>query len=211
MVGLGNWVAFATASGLIAVLPGPGVANIVGYAVNSGHRTAFAAIAGAVAGNLVAMSVSLAGAGSLLEASPRGYGFLELAGAAYLLVLGLVAILRSPPSTVAGSHARVAIPAHAAFVGSAAVSALNPKSIVFFVAFVPQFISPADSYVLQAITFLITFASIVAVSDTLYALIALQVTGLLSSPRVAAWVRRAGGVVLIATGTLAATTGWAGR
>ena len=92
-----------------------------------------------------------------------------------------------------------------------AVSALNPKSIVFFVAFVPQFISPADSYVLQAITFLITFASIVAVSDTLYALVALQVTGLLSSPRVAAWVRRAGGVVLIATGTLAATTGWAGR
>ena len=211
MVGFGTWLAFATASALIAVLPGPGVANIVGYAVNSGHRTAFAAIAGAVAGNLVAMSVSLAGAGSLLEASPRAYGFLELAGAAYLLVLGLVAILRSPPSTVAGSHARVAIPAHAAFVGSVGVSALNPKSIVFFVAFVPQFISPADSYVLQAITFLITFASIVAVSDTLYALIALQVTGLLSSPRVAAWVRRAGGVVLIATGTLAATTGWAGR
>ena len=210
MVGFDTWLAFATASALIAALPGPGVANIIGYAVNSGHRTAFAAIAGAVAGNLVAMSVSLAGAGSLLEASPRAYNVLDLAGAAYLLVLGLVAILRSLPSAVASSHARVAIPAHAAFAGSVAVSALNPKSIVFFVAFVPQFISPTDSHVLQAITFLITFASIVAVSDTLYALVALQVTGLLSSPRVAAWVRRAGGVVLIATGTLAATTGRAG-
>ncbi len=60
----GIWLTFATASALIAVLPGPGVANIVGCAVNSGHRTAFAVIAGAVAGNLIAMSASLAGAGS---------------------------------------------------------------------------------------------------------------------------------------------------
>ncbi len=211
MFGLDNWLAFATASALIAVLPGPGVANIVGYAVSSGRRTAFAAIAGAVSGNLVAMTVSLAGAGALLEASPRAYGFLELAGAVYLLVLGLIAVLRNPSSAATNRAARAAIPPGAAFAGSVAVSALNPKSIVFFVAFVPQFISPAGSYLLQAITFLVTFASIVAISDTLYALVALQVAGLLSSSANAAWVRRAGGVVLIATGLLAATAAWTGR
>lgn len=203
-----NWPAFAAASALIAALPGPGVANIVGYAVSSGRPTAFAAIAGAVAGNLVSMGVSLGGAGALLRASPGAYGALELAGAAYLIVLGLAAVVRSSPLGPSDGVVRIAIPPRAAFAGSVAVSALNPKSIVFFIAFVPQFIVPTASYLLQSIAYLITFASIVAISDTLYALAALQIAGFLSSRRSAAWVRRVGGVVLIATGVLAAVGGW---
>ena len=212
MLQLDNWLAFTAASALIAILPGPGVANIVGYAVNSGRRTAFAAIAGAVAGNLLAVTVSLAGAGALLGASPRAYRALELAGAAYLIVLGLIAVLRVPSSAVvANGVVGAAISPHAAFAGSIAVSALNPKSIIFFVAFVPQFISSDGSYPLQASVFLLTFASIVATSDTLYALAALRVAGLLSSPSTATWVRRAGGVVLVGTGFLAAIASWVDR
>ncbi len=211
MLGVGGWLAFATASALIAALPGPGMANVVGYAMNSGHRTAYAAIAGAVAGNLVAMSVSLTGAGVLLAASSHAYRLLEFIGGAYLLGLGIVAILQSPSTGIAGQVDRAAIPWRVAFAGSVAVSAFNPKSIVFFVAFVPQFISPAGSYLPQALTYLITFAAIVAISDTLYALVALHVASLVSSPVMAAWVRRAGGVVLVATGILAAIAGWVDR
>ncbi len=210
MAGLHTWLAFAAASSLIAVLPGPGVANIVGYAVSSGRRTAFAAIAGAVAGNLIVMTVSLVGAGALLAASPHAFRVLELAGAACLLALGLTAILRTPASA-AGRAARGAIPPRAAFAGSVAVSALNPKSVIFFVAFTPQFISPHADYLPQAGVLLITFASIVAASDTLYALAALRVAGLLSSPSTVAWVRRAGGAVLVATGLFAAGATWLGR
>ena len=208
MIDLRHWLAFVAASLLLAILPGPGVANIVGHAVNSGRRTAFAAIAGAVVGNLVAMSLSLAGVGALLAGHPRAGRLTGLAGAAYLVALGLAGVLRSggTPAT-AGRVAPVAIPPRAAFAGSIAVSALNPKSMVFFVAFVPPFIVPDRSYLGQCLILIATFAGVVAGSDTLYALLALRVTGWLRSPATQAWVRRAGGVVLIAAGLVAAIVG----
>lgn len=76
----GRWLAFAMASLLIAILPGPGVANIVGHALNSGRKTAFAAIAGAVAGNVSTLLVSLAGVGALIQALPRAFRSIEQAG-----------------------------------------------------------------------------------------------------------------------------------
>ena len=208
MIDFSRWLAFMAASLLIAILPGPGVANIVGYAVNSGRRTAFAAIAGAVAGNLIAMLLSLAGMGTLLEAFPVAYKIVELSGAAYLVALGLIGTLRSRPPAIADGVARAAIPPSAAFAGSIAVSALNPKSVVFFVAFVPQFIAADGSYLIQSFILAATFASVVASTDTFYALLALRVAGSLRSPTVVVWVRRAGGLVLITTGIVAILSGW---
>ena len=207
MIDLSHWAAFTGASLLIAILPGPGVANIVGYAVNSGRRTAFAAIAGAVAGNLIAMTLSLAGVGTLLQASSRDYKFVELAGAAYLVALGLIGILRTRRRATPDGLVRPAIPPRAAFAGSIAVSALSPKSIIFFVAFVPQFIASSDSYLVQSAILVATFALIVAFTDTLYALLALRAAGLLHSPTTTDWVRRVGGLVLIVTGLTAVMAG----
>lgn len=204
MIDLRHWATFAAASLVIAILPGPGVANIVGYAVNSGRPTAFAAIGGAVTGNLIAMLLSLAGIRALLEAFPRAFKFVEVAGAVYLIALGLIGILGSGSPASADVVYRAAIPPRAAFARSVAVSALNPKSIIFFVAFVPQFIATSSSYLVQSLIVIGTFASIVAITDTLYALLALRVAGLLHSPMMAMWVRRTGGLVLISTG-LAAT------
>ena len=209
MIDLNHWLAFMMASLLIAILPGPGVANIVGYAVNSGRRTAFAAIAGAVAGNLIAMLLSLAGMGTLLRAFPIAYKSVELAGAAYLVALGLIGILRSRPPATNDDVVRAAIPPRVAFAGSIAVSALNPKSIIFFVAFMPHFIAADSNYLVQSLILIVTFASVVAISDTLYALLALRVASLLHSPTMAVWVRRAGGLVLISTGLVAMLVGWA--
>ena len=211
MDGPGRWLTFAAASTLIAILPGPGVANIVGYALNSGRRTAFAAIGGAVAGNLCAMTVSLAGAGALLEASPLAYKLLELAGAAYLVGLGMAGLLRRPPLPSGDPLFRPAISPRAAFAGSIAVSALNPKSVAFFAAFVPQFILGSEPYRVQCMLLVATFTCIVAVTDTLYALLALRVASLLQSASTTAWFRNAGGGVLIATGLFAACIGGAGR
>lgn len=207
MIDLSRWLAFLMASLLIGILPGPGVANIVGYALNSGRGTAFAAVAGAVAGNVITMMVSLAGVGTVLEAFPRAYRLVELAGAVYLVALGLIGILRSRPPATGHDVVRTAIPPRAAFAGSIAVSALNPKSIIFFIAFVPQFIAADRSYVVQASVLVTTFASIVALTDTLYTLLALRVAGLLHSPTMSVQVRRVGGVVLLCTGLVAALVG----
>lgn len=203
MIILSHWLAFLAASLLIAILPGPGVANIVGYAVNSGRKTAFAAIAGAVTGNLIAILLSLGGMGTLLEASPRLYKVVEVAGASYLVVLGLIGIFRSRSIQTMDEVDRAAIHPRAAFVGSIAVSALNPKTLVFFVAFVPQFIATDRSYVVQSLILAATFASLVAITDALYALLALRVADKIHSPRIAVWVRRAGGLVLVCTGIAA--------
>jgi len=207
MIDISRWLAFLVASLFIGILPGPGVANIVGYALNSGRGTAFAAVAGAVAGNVTTMMVSLAGVGTFLEAYPGAYRLVELAGAVYLVALGLIGILRSRPPATVHDVVRTAIPPRAAFSGSIAVSALNPKSIIFFVAFVPQFIAADRSYVAQASVLVTTFASIVALTDTLYALLALRVAGLLHSPTMSVQVRRVGGVVLLCTGLVAALVG----
>ncbi len=204
---LGRWLAFATASLLIAILPGPGVANIVGHALNSGRKTAFAAIAGAVAGNVSTLLVSLAGVGTLVQAYPRAFRSVEWAGAAWLVVLGLIGLARSRNAGAFSETGPGAIAPGAAFAGSIAVSGLNPKSIVFFVAFVPQFIAGDKNYPLQAAVLIATFASVVAASDTAYALLALRVAGLLRSRPLAVWVRRAGGIVLIVTGLVAAVAG----
>ena len=87
------------------------------------------------------------------------------------------------------------------------MSGLNPKSIAFFVALVPQFIAPDRSYNLQAVVLTATFASVVAISDMAYALLALRVAGLLRSLLMAMSVCRAGGAVLIVTGLIAVVAG----
>ena len=203
----GRWLAFATASLLIAVLPGPGVANIVGHALNSGRRTAFAAIAGAVAGNVMAFLVSLAGVGTLVRAYPGAFRSIAWGGAAWLVVLGLVGLARSREAVAVSHAAPGAILRGAAFATSIAVSGLNPKSIVFFVAFVPQFIAGDKGYALQAGVLIAKFASVVAMSDAAYALLALRVAGLLRSRSLGVWVRRAGGTVLVVTGLVVAMAG----
>src|SRR5437763_9721635 len=90
-----TWLAFALASAVIGLIPGPGVTSIVGYALSSGRRTALASVAGMALGNIVAMSVSLAGAGALLATSALAFSVLKWAGALYLIVLGVLAIARS--------------------------------------------------------------------------------------------------------------------
>lgn len=74
------WLAFATASLVMAVIPGPGVASIVGFAFNSGRKTALASVAGMAVGNAAAISVSLAGAGAVLGASATAFTVLKWQG-----------------------------------------------------------------------------------------------------------------------------------
>ena len=119
-----------------------------------------------MAGNPVAVKLSLAGAVTL-QAVPHAYGFVELAGAAYLVTFGLIGMLRSRPRATPDGLVRPAIPPRAAFAGSIAFCALNPKSIISFVAFVPQFIASGGSYLIQSFILVATFASIVAFTDTL--------------------------------------------
>jgi threonine/homoserine/homoserine lactone efflux protein len=150
-------------------------------------------------GNLIAMSVSLAGAGVVLESSAIAFTILKWAGALYLIAIGLIAILRAgPPATTAPS--RRPISARAAFVTNVAVGTFHPKTILFFVAFASQFIAPDQPYLPQAAILIATFTGIAATTDSLYAVTASRASGWIRSPRVRTWSQRAGGGAVLTAG-----------
>jgi homoserine/homoserine lactone efflux protein len=199
------WLAFVAASAVMGLAPGPAVTSIVGYALSSGRATALAAVAGMAVGNLIAMSLSLGGVGALLSASALAFAVLKWTGAAYLIGLGLVTVLRSRHSArEAVEHTPIA--PRTAFASAVALGTFHPKTIVFFVAFVPQFIDSRADYRIQALLLVATFVLVVALTDTAYALAASGASRLLRKPSAALWMKRAGGGVLIAAGAATAVS-----
>ena len=162
--------AFGLASLVLAATPGPGVLYIVTRTLAQGRRAGLASVAGVALGNLGnAMAASL-GLAALLAVSTLAFSVVKFAGAAYLVWLGVKA-LRDTGSTPA--TARFEAPRHALILRDGFVVALlNPKTALFFAAFLPQFIDPAGSAVAQSALFGAGFVAIAACTDTAYVLAA---------------------------------------
>ncbi|MCQ4189649.1 LysE family translocator [Methylocystis suflitae] len=192
------WLAFAAASVVMGLIPGPGVAAIIGYALGSGRKTALASVAGMTVGNAIAMTLSLVGVGALLAASALAFSALKWIGAVYLVVLGLYTFFKANRAT---AELKIdAISPRTAFLGNVAVGVFHPKTIIFYVSFVPQFIDANGSYPLQAAVLTVTFCLIVAATDAGYALAASTARSLLFRSDVSVWTKRASGGVLVAAG-----------
>jgi threonine/homoserine/homoserine lactone efflux protein len=196
-------MAFLVASAIMGAIPGPGVVSIIGYALGSGRRVALASVGGMALGNMVAISLSLFGVGALLAASALAFGVLKWLGAAYLIGLGLLTLARSRDATGNQAGAARPITARTAFSANVAVGIFHPKTIIFFVAFVPQFIRADASYTRQAVILVATFCCVVGLTDTIYALMASRFAGAVRG-RAARWSRRAGGGALLAAGVATA-------
>ena len=197
------WGLYALACLVLALVPGPGVATIVGFAFSSGRAVALASVAGMALGNAIAISVSLAGAGAILASSALAFSILKWAGAAWLVAMGLLAILRSGSAAMPGAKASPIRP-RTAFLATVAVGTFHPKTIIFFIAFAAQFIDPARPYLPQAAILVATFTLIAATTDGLYALLASGARGLIVRRRFRLWTARAGGGALIAAGVATA-------
>ena len=193
------WLGFAAASFVLAIIPGPGAASIVGFAFSSGRRTALASVAGMAVGNATAISVSLAGAGAILASSAIAFAVLKWAGALYLIAVGLSAIARSG-SRSANKPASRPVSARAAFLTNVVVGTFHPKTILFFVAFASQFIRADAPYFRQAAVLGGTFVLIAVCTDTGYALAASKASGLIRKPGMMTWSRRIGGGVVLTAG-----------
>lgn len=171
-------IAFLGVSLVLAVAPGPGVAYIVARSVTAGRRTGLVSVAGVAAGNLgnaVAASLGLA---AILAVSSTAFLALKYAGAAYLLWLGLRTLRRDNVVSVPESGMR-RTRARRVFRDGFLVALLNPKTMLFFGSFLPQFMaadaaSPAQGILLGAL-----FVAVAAVTDTAYALAAAAVAPLL--------------------------------
>lgn len=201
MPDLHTWIAFAAAAEALLIIPGPTVLLVVSYALAQGRRSAWATVPGVAAGDFTAMALSLLGLGAVLAASAELFTVLKLCGAAYLLYLG-IKVLRAPvpehlDENAPQEHARWRITAHAY-----AVTALNPKGIVFYVAFFPLFLSADKPLLPQILTFGATFLVMATTNAALYAVLAGQVTRFLRGYRARKNLNRAAGGILLLTGGL---------
>nr|WP_300312317.1 LysE family translocator [Halomonas sp.] len=198
------WLTFATASIVLLLIPGPTVLLVLSYAISQGRQVALATVAGVALGDLLAMSASLAGLGALVLASATLFTVLKWIGAIYLAYLG-IKLFRSAPATALGvlAEAPVTTPSKI-FAHSAMVTALNPKSIVFFIAFVPQFISPESALAPQFALLIATFVSFAALNTLAYALLADTLRQRIARPSVLPRLTRLGGVALVIMGVATA-------
>ncbi len=200
-VSLDLWLAFVAASGALLLVPGPTVLLVLSYALARGRGVAVAAAAGVATGDFIAMSLSLAGLGALVATSAALFTALKWAGALYLGWLGL-RMLRA--GGVASADPAAPDAARPVFGHAAAVTALNPKSIAFFVAFVPHFLEPSRPLLPQAAVLVATFVSLAALNALAYALAAGRLRGALGHPAARGRLTRAGGWTLIAMGAFTA-------
>ena len=200
-----HWLAFVAASTVMLAIPGPTVLLVVSYALGYGRRPALAVVAGVGLGGFTAMTASMLGLGAILAASSTLFTALRWVGAAYLVYLG-IKLWRAPvrPGTL-GSDAPHAGAAHM-FAHAYAVTALNPKGIIFFVVFVPQFFVPAEPFWRQALILEATFIFLDVLNSTLFALLASAAPRPLQEPARQRVVNRTGGSLLVGAGALAA--GW---
>jgi threonine/homoserine/homoserine lactone efflux protein len=199
------WLAFALASAILLAIPGPTVMLVVSYAMARGRHTGWATVPGVALGDCTAMTISLLGAGAVLAASATLFTALKLAGAAYLIWLG-IRLWRADPSRAEAESVPQPARTRAMFWHAYAVTALNPKSIVFFIAFVPQFVSPGRGLLEQFVILEATFVTLAAINVALWAVAAGQLGRWFRSPGVLRLVNRAGGSLLITAGVLTAVT-----
>lgn len=196
------WLAFALASAALLAVPGPTVMLVVSYALGRGRATGWATVPGVALGDFVAMTISLLGAGAVLAVSATLFTALKFAGAAYLVWLG-ISLWRAPPILAEAAPATLR-DRGAMFWRAFVVTALNPKSIVFFVAFVPQFIDASAPALPQFVALEATFVTLAALNAALWAVLAGALRNRVRRPSTLRWLNRAGAGCLVGAGVATA-------
>jgi threonine/homoserine/homoserine lactone efflux protein len=198
---------FALASFLLIVVPGPAVLYVVTRSIAQGRRAGLVSMLGIEAGGLVHVAAAAIGLSAVIASSATAFTAIKLAGAAYLIYLGvrrLVARDEALPEVAVGVRSGKRL-----FAQGVVVNVLNPKTAVFFLAFLPQFVDPARGAVtLQFVVLGLTFVAVAMLSDGAYALVAGTAGDWLrGSERVRRWLSCCSGAVFVGLGVTAALSG----
>ncbi len=198
------WLAFLAASVVIAVTPGPGAVLSISTGLRHGYAPALRAIVGLDAALLVQLGVVALGLGAVLAASSTAFLVLKVAGAAYLVWLG-VQKWRAPVVAI-DEHALPSALGRGLFMQGLLVNLTNPKALVFIVALVPQFIDPvlpkAPQFLIIGLTMVVTDMIVMSI----YALLAGRCRQWLHSPRMIRAQNRVFGGMFVSAGVLLASS-----
>lgn len=196
--------AFLLASLILAVTPGPGVLYIVTRSLTQGRRSGLISVAGVALGNLGNALAAALGLAALFAVSSAAFSVVRYAGAAYLIYLG-IGMFRTPVARAPGDVESV--PSLRVFRDGFVVALFNPKTTLFFAAFLPQFMTPELSPALQSMLLGTLFVGIAALTDSIYALAAGIVAPALrrrGTGRLGRWL---GGSIYLGLGVFTALAG----
>ncbi len=196
-MGIADYPAFALAIWVFLMIPGPGNLVLIGSTGKGGVRGGLAASFGVIAGDQLLMWSAVAGVAAVLKAAPTLFTAVQWAGAAYLVWLG-VKMLRAQP----GAAAVIEVRPRAYFRQALVITLLNPKAIVFYMAFFPQFVHPTQH---QGLSTFGVMALTVAAITLLYCVLAIALTRwaadrLRASPMAGVWLERVAGGLLLGFG-----------
>ena len=209
MISAGQVAAFAVAALIMIVIPGPGVLFVIGRALAHGRRTALFSVAGHAAGSWVVAACVALGVGTIVERSAAVFTTVRLAGAAYLVWLGIQAFRRRHLlASVLDSAAAPRSDVRAAREGLV-VGVTNPKAVILFAAVLPQFVNrPAGHVPVQMLILSAISVGIGLASDSCWGLAASTVRSWFArSPRRLSLVGGVGGLAMIGLGVTLAVTG----
>jgi len=198
------WIAFILAAMVLVIIPGPTIILVINQAIVHGRRAVLPLVVGVTLGDFTAMTLSLLGLGAILASSAAIFSVLKWIGALYLIYIG-IKLWRSNPEKNEIRLSKTRTSEQSLFKSAYIVTALNPKSIAFFIAFLPQFISAQSEAFPQFLVLGATFLFFAALNATLYALFAGQLRDTMQSAKARRWFNRCGGSALIGAGVFTAT------
>jgi threonine/homoserine/homoserine lactone efflux protein len=195
---------FFVAAAALAVVPGPAVAYIVTQSIDQGRRAGLVSALGVASGGLVHVTAATVGLSALIASSAAAFTLVKLVGAAYLIIVGIRRILAGDAE---GDEPRaLRAPLRRVYRQGVIVNVLNPKTALFFLAFLPQFVDPHRGAVWPQVALLGTlFVGVAVLSDMTYALVSSAIAGRIRRTGTAAAVRRwLTGGIFVALGITAA-------
>ncbi len=198
-----TWVSFIAASMILCFSPGPTVFLVMGQALSHGKKSVFPLVSGVLSGDLIAMSLSLAGVGALLSASASFFQIIKWVGAVYLVWLGIQSWRKKVTKESHNDPRPMA--KRTVYRDSLVVTALNPKGIVFFMAFFPLFIDPNRAVLPQMSVMACTFLTVSAASASFYALFSGYLRNKVRSARFQNRFNKVSGSLLVGAGVLTAS------
>jgi len=201
-VSIEHWFAFVVASSVLLIIPGPTILTVISYSLSHGRRAQVPLIAAVALGDTTALILSLAGLGALLATSAWLFIAVKWAGGLYLIYLG-IKLMRAPSLALDNESPDNPVSGWTLFSNTWLVTALNPKGIIFFVAFLPQFVNPVGNIATQLWILSITFVVLATMNAFLYAMFAGHARSFLSSPKAQRRFHIGGGTLLTIAG------GWA--
>lgn len=198
------WLAFVAAVAVFFVIPGPTMILVVSEAINHGKKSVIPLVSGVLLGDFVAMSLSLLGLGAILATSASLFLVLKWLGVCYLIYLG-VKTWRQAPTLFSNNDSDHDASSKKMLSSAFIVTALNPKDIIFFVAFLPQFVNPTSPVLPQLLILMATFLIIDMLNIFLYTVFARTMRSKISNVKTQVRINQVGGSALIGAGMITAS------